>query len=199
MDVNNFRHFWQLHFSDCPPVSHLFKHRLFDRWFRIHSLPESKRYAADEIEVAELLARQTTVLLDVIGTDAECVLVSGNYADLPLALDLKSCPEMGKFEFQKFVKLPKQEFDPEDLDADEELVYLSLFCGTHKLKPGSLDDVLLCVANWKIVNFFVVSCERQHIFAPYDGGVDIILKDTKERDEFKAKYKDWLSPYPSGL
>lgn len=199
MDVNNFRHFWQQHFSDCPPVSHLFKHRLTERWFRIHSLPESKRYAEDETEVAELLTRQNIVLLDIIGTDNECVLVSGNYADSPLAENLKNCPALGKFAFQEFFKLPKQEFDPDDLDANEEPVYLSLFYGTHKLKRGSLDEVLLCVANWKIVNFFVVSCERQHIFAPYDGGVDVILKDTKERDEFKAKYKDWLSPYPSGL
>ena len=199
MDVNQFHHFWQQHFSDCPPVSHLFKHRLANRWFRFHRLHESTRYAEDEAEVAELLARQNKVLLDVIETDSECVLVSGNYADSPLTENLKSCPALSKFQFQKFIKLAKREFDPEDLDADEELVYLNLLCGTHKLKHGSLDEVLLCVANWKIVNFFVVNCERQHIFAPYDGGVDIILKDPKERDEFKTKYKDWLSPYPSGL
>lgn len=199
LDVNNFRRFWQQHFPNCPPVSHLFRHLLADRWFRIHSLPESKRYAEDETEVAELLMRQNAVLLDIIGTDEECVLVSGNYADSPFAENLKSCPALSKFEFQEFVKLPKQEFDWEDLDADEKPIYLSLFCGTHKLKHGSLDKVLLCVANWKIVNFFVVSCERHHIFAPYDGGFDLILKNSKERNELKAKYKDWLSPYPSGL
>ena len=199
MDINTFRLFWQQHFPDCLPVSYLFKYNLADRWFCFHSLPESKRYAEDETEVAELLARQNTVLLDVIGTDSECILVWGNYLDSPLAESLKSCPALGKLQFQEFLKLPKQEFDPEDLDADEEPIYLSLLCGTHNLRRGSLDEVLLCIANWKIVNFFVVSCEQQHIFAPYDGGVDVILKDAKERDEFKAKYKDWLSPYPSGL
>ena len=182
MDVNNFRRFWQQHFSDCPPVSHLFKHRLAERWFRIHSLPESKRYAEDETEVAELLARQNTVLLDAIGTD-DCVLVSGNYTDSPLVENLKSCSALGEFEFQEFVRLSKQDFDPVELEPDEEPVYLTLFYARHKLKVGSLDEVLLCVADEKIVNFFVVSCERQRIFAPYDGGVDVILKDTEERDE----------------
>ena len=199
MDVNNFRHYWQQYFSDCPPVSYLFKYNLADRWFRFHSLPESKRYAEDETEVAELLARQNTVLLDLIGTDNECVLVSGNYADSPLAENLESCPALAEFQFQDFVKLSKQDFNPDELESDEEPIYLSLLCGMHKLKRSSLDEVLLCVADEKIVNFFVVSCERQRIFAPYDGGVDIILKDSKERDEFKAKYKDWLSHHPQGL
>ncbi|MDQ3321667.1 MAG: hypothetical protein M3525_04310 [Acidobacteriota bacterium] len=160
-------------------------------------MPESKRYAEDETEVAELLARQNTVLLDVIGTDSECVLVSGNYSSSP-SLETE-CPSLSNFEFQQFLKLSKQDFDPEELEPDEETVYLSLFYGTHKLTQGSLDEVLFCVADWKIVNFFVVSCERERIFAPYDGGVDVILKDTEERDEFKAKYKGWLSSHPAGL
>ncbi|MCU1290454.1 MAG: hypothetical protein JWN60_2683, partial [Acidobacteria bacterium] len=103
------------------------------------------------------------------------------------------------FQLQEFMRLSKQDFDPEDLEPHEEPTYLSLFCSMHKLKPGSLDDVLLCVANEQIYNFFVVSCEHGRIFAPYDGGVDVILENTEERDEFKAKYKDWLSLHPSGL
>jgi hypothetical protein len=199
LDANQFRHFWQEHFPNCLPVSYLFKRDLANRWFRFHSLPESKRYPEDQIEVAELLARQNTVLLDVIGTDNECVLVSGNYADLPLVENLKHCPALAQFQFHEFAKLSKQEFDPNDSEPNEEPLYLTLLYETHKLKQGSLDEVLLCVADWKIVNFFVVSCERQRIFAPYDGGVDVILKDTEERNKFKAKYKDWLSYHPKGL
>lgn len=197
MDAIEFRRFWQQHFSDCPPVSHLFKYNLAYRWFRFHSLPESKRYAEDKAEVAELLLRQNTVLLDVIGMDGECVLVSGNYSPSPPLEE--QCLALSSFEFQEFLKLSKQDFDPEKLEPDEDSIYLSLFCGIHKLRRGSLDEVLLCVADEKIVNFFVVNCERERIFAPYDGGVDVILKDVKERDLFKSKYKDWLSLHPKGL
>jgi hypothetical protein len=196
LDANQFRRFWQQHFPNCPPVSYLFKYNLADRWFRFHSLPESKRYAEDETEFVELLTRQNTVLLDVIGK-GESILVSGNYLSSPLLEE--QCSALGNFEFQEFLKLSKQDFDPDELEPDEQPVYLSLFCGTHELKRGSLDNILLCVADWKIVNFFVVSCESEHIFAPYDGGVDVILKDTEERDGFKAKYKNWLSSHPEGL
>ena len=75
----------------------------------------------------------------------------------------------------------------------------SIACGTHQLEYGSLDAVLRCIADWQIVNFFVMNCDRQRIFAPYDGGVDAILKDAEERDEFKSKYKGWLSSHPQGL
>lgn len=195
MDVDSFLSFWQQHFPKCPPVSYLFKWNLADRWFRFHSLPKSKRYAKDETEVAELLARQNKVLLDVAGP-GECILVSGNYSSSP-PLD-EQCPALSNFEFQEFLKLSKQDFDPDELEPDEKPVYLSLFCGTHNLKPGSLDDIFLCIADWKIVNFFVVNCEQERIFAPYNGGVDVILKDTEERDKFKSKYKNWLPTHPEG-
>jgi hypothetical protein len=58
---------------------------------------------------------------------------------------------------------------------------------------------LHCIADWKIVNFFVVNCPQRRIFAPYDSGVDMILENSEQRDEFKAKYKDWLSSHPQGL
>ncbi|MGG6263338.1 DUF3885 domain-containing protein [Leptolyngbya sp. AN03gr2] len=196
MDVNQFRYFWEQHFANCPPVSYLFRHRLTDRWFRFHSLSESKRYAKDETEVEQLLQRQNTALLDIIG-EGKCVLVSGNYSSSP-SLE-EQCSALSNFEFQEFLKLSKQDFDPEQLEPNEEPVYLSLFCGTHDLKYGSLNDVLLCIADWKIVNFFVLNCNRERIFAPYDGGVDVILRNLQERDKFRAKYKDWLSLHPEGL
>ncbi len=196
MDANNFRHFWQQHFPTCPPVSHLFKRALADRWFRFHSLPESKRYADDEIDVAELLARQNTVLLDVVGM-GECVLVYGNYSSTPKLEE--QCSALSNLEPQEFLKLSKQDFDPEPLEPGEKPTYLNLFCGTHELTHGSLDDILLCIADETIRNFFVVSCERDRLFAPYDGGVDVVLKDAEERDEFKSKYRHWLPSHSEGL
>jgi hypothetical protein len=196
LDVDQFRCFWEQHFSDCPPVSYLFKQRLVDRWFRFHSLPESRRYPDNETEVVQLLTRQNTVLLDVIGT-GECHLVAGHYSySSPFE---EQCSALSEFEFQEFLQLPQHNFEPDELELGEEPIHLELLFATYQLEYGSLDAVLRCVADWKIVNFFVVNCDRKRIFAPYDGGVDVILEDSKERDEFKAKYSDWLSSHPQGL
>jgi hypothetical protein len=199
LNAIDLRHFWQEHFPNCPPVSYLFKWKLIDRWFRFHSLPESKRYVENDSEVAELIERQNTVLLDVIGENNECILVTGNYSNSLLEENIKDCSALAEFNFQEFIKLPKQDFDSEEIEADEEPIYISLLFAIHNLKRGSLDNVLLSIADWKIRHTFVLNYETKRIFAPYNGGVDVILKDVQERDEFKLKYKDWLSSYPGGL
>lgn len=199
MESEKIQSLWKQSFGDCPPVTYLFKYQLFDRWFRIHSLPESKQYADNEAETAVLLARQNTLLLDVIENASECFLIAGNYEDSPLEKNLKHCPALGGFKFQNFVRLSKQDFNPDELEPDEKPLYLSLFFASYNLKAESLDEILLCVADEKISNFFVANFGTQRIFAPYDGGVDIVLKSSEERDELKLKYKDWLSNHPEGL
>ena len=200
MDVSTFNNYWQRYYPDCPPVSYLFKWRLVDRWFRFHSLPESKRYADTTAEEEVLLARQNTVLLDVIGEGEDSVLVVGDYSESPGELINGSrCPVLTKYITRALPSLSKREFDPEPLDEDEAPVYLRLAYGVHNLQRGSLDEVLLCVADERVINFFVVNMERDRIFAPYGGGVDVVLRDAAERDEFKSKYAKWLSARHDGL
>jgi hypothetical protein len=200
MGVSTFSNYWQGQYPDCPPVSYLFKWRLADRWFRVHSLPESKRYADTTAEEGVLLARQNTVLLDVIGEGEDCVIVVGDYTESPGELiNGSSCPVLVNYIAHALPSISKQEFDPEPLDEGETPVYLRLAYGVHTLQRGSLDEVLLCVADERVINFFVVSMERHRLFAPYDGGVDVVLRDAVERGEFKSRYAKWLSTRPDGL
>lgn len=48
---------WVSEFKEIVPVGHVLHPCLFDNWTRFHSLPESKRYAEDEVEYAEILRR----------------------------------------------------------------------------------------------------------------------------------------------
>jgi hypothetical protein len=197
MNTKTFLETWQTHFGNCPPVTHLFKQRLKERWFRFHSLPESKRYASDPIEFAELLHRQNTVLADVIGIDEPCVLVWGFHDCYPDYFS--EFPAMQQFKWDKWFDLSSKDPDPNIFEPDEPPFYLHLWISQQPLRPLMLDEVLLLVADWKITNFFVVNAENTRIFAPYDGGVDVILANSNERDQFKAKYQRWLSNYPEGF
>jgi len=49
MNKKDFETLWTLNYPDTVPIAHLFKHDYSDRWFRIHSLPDSKRYEAKTI------------------------------------------------------------------------------------------------------------------------------------------------------
>jgi hypothetical protein len=200
VEVSTFTDYWQRNYPDCPPVSYLFKWRLADCWFRFHNLPESKRYAENDAERDELLNRQNAVLLDVIGEGEGCVLVAGDYSESPgILINGSRCPVLAEYITQTLPSLSKQEYDPEPLGEGEIPIYLRLACGAHTLQKGSIDQILLCAADDQIRNFFVISFERSRIFAPYDGGVDVVLRDAAERDAFKSKYANWLSERPDGL
>src|SRR5690349_1682675 len=111
MNVSEFGTYWQKNYPDCPPVSYLLKWRLSDRWFRIHSLPASKRYAESDAERQELLDRQNTVLLDVIGEGAEFVAVAGEYSESAGELPGESrCPTLSKYITHSLPSLSIQEF-----------------------------------------------------------------------------------------
>jgi len=45
----------------------------------------------------------------------------------------------------------------------------------------------------------VVDSGCRWIYHPYDGGMDLILGTTEQRDQLKAEFSDWLSALPSGL
>jgi len=54
------------------------------------------------------------------------------------------------------------------------------------------------IADDRLRTFFI-SSGNQAIAAPYDGGIDFILKDIETKDFYKEKYKDWLSARQDGL
>lgn len=64
--------------------------------------------------------------------------------------------------------------------------------------PHKFDNLLKDIAEDNLRAFFV-SVYKELIIAPYDGGVDFILKDTKTRDFYKQKYISWLSIRQDGL
>lgn len=65
--------------------------------------------------------------------------------------------------------------------------------------PESQHNALLKeLADGQLRAFFV-SIKHQLIVAPYDGGIDFILKDSQLRDTYQAKYQDWLSKFPGSL
>jgi hypothetical protein len=39
----------------------------------------------------------------------------------------------------------------------------------------------------------------QRIHHPYDGGADVFLATSEERDRMRDRHADWLSSHPSGL
>ncbi|CAN5411063.1 hypothetical protein BH09BAC1_BH09BAC1_17540 [soil metagenome] len=157
-----------------------------------------QRYPANEEDWEILLHRQNTILTDLIGSVSPVLLVTGefkmgDFPDMPPTLMAES---LKPFSFTMAeAPIDLHSFSPGQYDKGH--TYTPMF--TEQIWQGhKFDEVLKDIAKWKLAAFFV-SIQNKCIVSPYDGGVDIILKDSETRDFYKAKYAEWLSSREDGF
>lgn len=197
MTAEQFNSFWSSTYPDTVLIQHHFRHDYPDRWFRIHSLPESKRYAENESEWSILLDRQNKIISDLLTDNSKFILVTGGhtsegYTELHPVDELTS---IGKISFVSLNPINLNKLSPEEYDPGQ--LYTPMF-SEQNWEPRKFDNVLKDIAEDNL-RAFLVSVGQKLIIAPYDGGVDFILKDTETRDFYKQKYSDWLSAREDGL
>lgn len=187
---------WASIFPDTIPVQYRFKQDYFDRWFRIHSLPGSKRYADTDEEWATLLYRQNTIITDLLGDNSSVLLVAGDYDDNENTGDhiTETEPCYSNYHFQRISDIDLNAAAPADYMPGD--IYRPAFAQVL-WQPNMHNPLLMSIANDETRAFFVVF-DQQLLIAPYDGGIDIILWDAATRDAYKAKYKAWLSVLDNG-
>ncbi len=197
MKKEEFQTLWSLYFPDTVPISYLFKLDYTDRWFRIHSLPESKRYAEDEDEWGILISRQNEIITDLFGHETPILIVTGEY-NWGDNRQIHITEEEEIFKPFSFIRLDNIELNKIDADQyDESEIYRPAFAQTI-WKPNYHDKLLREIANDNSRAFFI-SFDKNVIVAPYDGGVDFVLKDSSTKEHYKNKYSQWLSDREDGL
>ena len=194
MTEDAFLEFWRSHYGDCPPAGFLLQETYPNRWFRIHSLPESKRYADTAREMSALLARHNTVATDVLGDGSPCVVVSKADYNPRVGRAARGHVQFARLQLQPLVVVTAN--NPNDSGTGWSI---PLAWARMTWQPGALDDVLADVANALLGPFLIVSETTGRVYAPYDGGADLFLESEAERDTCRSRYQAWLSSHPSGL
>ncbi|MDO7848442.1 hypothetical protein Q5H92_18900 [Hymenobacter sp. M29] len=203
MTAVQFDQFWLSRFPHTPPISHYFRHDYGDKWFRIHSLPESKRYANTEAEWETLLTRQNAVITDVLGLDTSILLVTGDYLydelsaeEVDFTLDsVLTLESIAGLPFEPATRTDLHRMDPEEYDSGR--IYQPFFC-EQIWRPHQFDAVLKDIAD-DCTRVLFIALERECIAVPYDGGVDLFLPTAEARDTYRTKYQAWLSSREDGL
>ncbi|MEH0153923.1 hypothetical protein V6R21_07225 [Limibacter armeniacum] len=193
MTEKEFIDFWNTAYPETFPISHELKWVYPDRWFRIHSLPEAKRYADSEEEYNMIMARQNRLIEDLIGKEAEVAISFGLYQNDIANDNYKELPDFGQF--QKVLTIDLHKERPEEYD---DKMYFNIFVRIEKWKKDGRNNLLKAIADDEIRAMFISPSEKC-IIAPYDGGVDMIVDSTEIRDRLKVKYKDWLSDREDGM
>jgi hypothetical protein len=191
-----FENLWLLNYSSTLPISHVFKHEYTDRWFRIHSLPDSKRYAEDDEDWFCLLNRQNEILCDLFHTNSKIFIVTGEYNSGVPRVHITENDEIFKsYKFQKLNGIDLYKADSDNYDEGQ--LYLPAFAET--IWCHGRHDMLLREIAMDNARAFFVSFDLNVIAAPYDGGVDFILKDDSTKYFYKNKYKQYLSLREDGF
>jgi hypothetical protein len=194
MNVTEFNDYWNQHFPDCPLMSHILRKTHPDRWFRIHTLPSSKRYPQTLAEYTEVLRRHNTILTDLLPSDQSIILLATSYS---MGDPNPSLPEVLRqlypFELMRSI-LTAEIYEPSKLNC-----YSHIWFYEHHWQVHSLDLILKKVADDVINNVLFVDPQEHLIYHPYDGGADLILPNSAMRDQLKSHYHEWLSSRPDGM
>ena len=181
-----FEKFWGVNFSDAVPLYYTLRDTYSENWLRIHSLPDSKRYADSKEEMEMILSRNNQIISDEINDNDEIYLVKTDSSNKDNSIIYHSII------YKKVPKLKSiiKNYD-EELDID-------VFVSKNIWVKNKFNNLLEDIANNK-ADVFIISIKDQLIFIAYDGGMDIIYKNKEQRDYYKTKYKEWLSKRPDGL
>ena len=190
---SEFKLFWEGKFPESYPIGSEMKNIFKERWFRIHSLPNSKRYAETDEDYQIIFDKQNKIIEDVLGEDEEIILLIG-LSDHDLSNE--NYKEISEFnEFEKVDRLELHKIIP---TADEDEIFVDILMKATTWKSNKRNDILKAIADDEIRMMFV-SFNKNRIVIPYDGGIDIVLESKDVKNFFKEKYSNWLSNHSEGL
>ncbi|MES1176675.1 MAG: hypothetical protein ABUL62_20295 [Myxococcales bacterium] len=180
-------------FGGLPAVGHLLRSANSDRWLRVHSLPNSKRYAETDAEYDEILRRHNELALEILGPHGRAVLFLhawGTAADLPAAFSGFGWATPLDLESTSPTIYPSPEADDPDLVVAGFPILWS---------PGAWDSLLRDIANDRLPSVVVLNPATGEAYAPYDGGADLFLANSERVATLADRWASWLSERPDGL
>lgn len=152
---------------------------------RFYSLPEGKRYPETEAEYEVMLDRHYAVLSD-LSPGKSIIVITAEWTDNQ-AIDLQrqSRPE-------QISRAPIHWKTLLEDDNPDSRTYRQLFVAEQPWLPHSLDAIFRAVADDKIDGVIIAPKDLSWLYFPYDGGADVILSSTEERDRLANLHRNWL-------
>lgn len=194
----SFQSQWDLFYPNNFPISHYLVQDFPQFWFRIHSLPKSKRYADTAAEYELLLDRHNRIITDCLGNDTSIFIVSGHYFTSSRNNKTYDPAFILKYQFHLEQEINLTQANPEYYDGEDEDHFFRPCTVEVTWQTNQHNDLLKKIADDEL-RAFMISFEKNIIVAPYDGGIDFIIFDESKRNDLRNKYQDWLSPRADGL
>ncbi|MDV4166886.1 hypothetical protein [Rhodovulum sp. FJ3] len=188
VEQNEFSKAWRRSFGMSPPLGYVLRYDYFQNWTRFHSLPNSKRLAKSDEEFGILLERANTLAAECFEKQTPIWIATGrlseialNDDDLPIRMNMSKVMDW--------------------IDEDEAPAYQqewSFFASRAEWTRSSLDWLFREIAEDR-ERAVLFSEDAQTVFAPYDGGFDIISLQPGKITQLENTYSSWMSSRPDQL
>lgn len=176
---------WDERWPGCSKLPYELRRRR-DRWVRFHALPGSKRYPESEAEYETVLARHNTILTG-LAVDRAVLVVTAGYSGA--AEPQEPCRTA-----EAVAVHPDATYWTSECIDDEPAAgsWAHLYAGRLSWSPGRLDALLRQVVDEVIADVLVADTNLRWLYHPYDGGMDVLLPSTADRDALRDRYPGWL-------
>ncbi|UQU62303.1 hypothetical protein COUCH_25105 [Couchioplanes caeruleus] len=181
---------WEARWPHLEPIGSRLRQDT-DGWVRFHSLPGSKRYAEVPSEYTTILHRHNIVLHELGAQSCDLLVITSQLAFTPTPE--RRDPALSDLlpDAECWLVLSWPHLDPT-------LAYAHAYVSRIRWQPGRLDELLRKVADDEIDDVIITPSDLAWLYAPYDGGADVILSSPELRDDLRDRHRDWLSRHPSG-
>ena len=185
---------WNHRWPSCRPVGYELRNCARESWVRFHSLPESKRYADNEVERAQLLRRHNVVLQELVSAVAETSELLVLTYSWSSSREVTRRDDVAQFNAPDAVHWQSVLIDADADGAQWTHVHVSQIAW----HIGALDELLLSVAD-DMTRADIAPADFEWVYHPYDGGADVVSTSTSTVSALRSNYRDWLSPHEHGL
>lgn len=172
---------WDQNWPGLEPVGYMARAAYPDRRVRFHSLPNAKRLADNDAETAEILLRYRTVLAELMDGSGgkELIVIGTDFGPRDLAAGWVHRLMPGAWPWRK------------GYWEEGSIVYY--WVAPRQAHLDRLDQLLRAVAHDEC-ELIIVDETCTWIYHPYDGGADVILPSTQDRDNLSRLHPEWLAP-----
>ncbi|MBF9130413.1 hypothetical protein I0C86_15810 [Plantactinospora sp. S1510] len=175
---------------------------LGDHWVRFHTLPDAKRHPETDDEYATVLHRHNALLDSLLELlleslpDAPSDELRGDLPDLRvITLELAGTPVP-----RRRTPLIAELFPDAECwsvlswpHLEPELFFAHAYVDRITWQPGRLDPLLRRVADDQVSHVIIAPADLSWLYAPYDGGADVLLPTPAIQQNLRTRHADWLS------
>jgi hypothetical protein len=164
--------------------------------------PAPKRYAGNDDEYAELTHRHLTVLAELLTRDRDGDGDGDECEILAVPASWSGGPQPAPREAGLSEVMPAAAYWSSVLTGDSEpgaQTWMHPWVSVTRLHSKKLRQLLRLVAGYETAGVIVTTASMGWLYAPYDGGADVIAATAGHQDQLRRAYQDWLSAHPAGL